>query len=197
MISRSKKAIKKQNERIEQIHKEITLCVKEEQAAVPILEQAKAACSTMSAADISELKRLIHPSIPILPVLEATHALLDNSQRLASFVDIKRGFLSMSVHDCMLRLSDFDVREVKSEVLKLLETEIMIAGKWSIASTQKASAAAGALAQWVEAQVKVRKVWDLYLPKQIRIQELLAEAEQVVQSNNEHEGKTKSSEEFS
>ncbi|KAL8439825.1 hypothetical protein Efla_004351 [Eimeria flavescens] len=140
----------------------------------PLLKEAAEAVTNIPKKSLDELKSMANPPAMAKLAVEAVAVLItDAGEKPVSWEDARKVVYVV----CGLQILNFDCASVSVATRRRIQTKFM-AGDWDIDRINKASRAAGPLAQWVESSVKFVLMSEQVEPLQTEIAQLETEAQE-------------------
>ncbi|CDJ57328.1 hypothetical protein EMWEY_00007760 [Eimeria maxima] len=146
----------------------------------PLLREAAEAVTNIPKKSLDELKSMANPPAMAKVAVEAVAVLItDAGEKAVSWEDAKKilkasDFISKARQSFIL---NFDCASVSPATRRRIQTKFLT-GDWDIERINKASRAAGPLAQWVESSVKFVLISEQVEPLQTEIAQLETEAQE-------------------
>ena len=135
--------------------------------AIPALEQAQKAVDSLSKDDITELKKTANPNKGTEIALECTLLYLGFSKP-----DWPMAQKELSKIDFLSRVKNYDKENIPEKILKKVKKIVNDRKNFKISDIQKASKAAGGLANWCKAISVYAETLTIVRPRQenVRVQ---------------------------
>ncbi|CDI87445.1 dynein beta chain, flagellar outer arm, putative [Eimeria praecox] len=152
----------------------------------PLLREAAEAVTNIPKKSLDELKSMANPPAMAKVAVEAVAVLItDAGEKAVSWEDARKilkasDFITkarLSFFTLSSRILNFDCASVSSATRRRIQTKFLT-GDWDIERINKASRAAGPLAQWVESSVKFVLISEQVEPLQTEIAQLETEAQE-------------------
>ncbi|KAL8455832.1 hypothetical protein Emag_000406 [Eimeria magna] len=141
----------------------------------PLLKEAAEAVTNIPKKSLDELKSMANPPAMAKLAVEAVAVLItDAGDKPVSWEDARK---ILKATDFITKILNFDCASVSVATRRRIQTKFLT-GDWDIDRINKASRAAGPLAQWVESSVKFVLISEQVEPLQTEIAQLETEAQE-------------------
>ncbi|OEH78569.1 dynein heavy chain related [Cyclospora cayetanensis] len=141
----------------------------------PLLKEAAEAVTNIPKKSLDELKSMSNPPAMAKLAVEAVAVLItDAGEKAVSWEDARK---ILKATDFIPKILNFDCASVSSATRRRIQSKYLT-GDWDIDRINKASRAAGPLAQWVESSVKFVLISEQVEPLQTEIAQLETEAQE-------------------
>ncbi|KAL8271990.1 hypothetical protein Esti_004114 [Eimeria stiedai] len=141
----------------------------------PLLKEAAEAVTNIPKKSLDELKSMANPPAMAKLAVEAVAVLItDAGDKSVSWEDARK---ILKATDFITKILNFDCASVSVATRRRIQTRFLT-GDWDIDRINKASRAAGPLAQWVESSVKFVLISEQVEPLQTEIAQLETEAQE-------------------
>lgn len=150
--------------------------------AEPALIRAKESVSSIRRQDLNEIRTYKQPPKLVQLTLEALCCIMTNTTKKMDWTQVKAQIQKPTL---ISEVIDFKTDDLKENVKEAVNREYIENSDWNLGAIQKASAAAGPLAEWVQSQIRYATILKKVEPLKQEVELLRREGDKLINEKSE------------